>query len=111
MRAAVINEGITLHRVIYYLALLVEGQGTLVVAFPVRGKSWIDWDHVMVATHAMLSAVCHCRADPITHIRQHLQPWLEELLPVYESLKPVIDAAKADREACEAFQRREGVIE
>lgn len=65
----------------------------------------LDWiGHVM-------SALCHWRADPITDVRQCLQPRLEELLPVYESLKRVIDAAKAEREACEAFQRREGVIE
>lgn len=36
VRGAVINEGITMHRVVYYLALLVEGQDRLAVAFPVR---------------------------------------------------------------------------
>lgn len=41
VRAVVINEGITMHRVVYYMALLVEGKDKLVVAFPVRA-AWVS---------------------------------------------------------------------
>lgn len=36
VRAVLINEGITMHRVVYYLAFVVEGRDRLLVAFPVR---------------------------------------------------------------------------
>jgi len=43
VRAVVINEGVTLQRVVYYLAFIVEGRDSLLVAFQVndigaRGK-------------------------------------------------------------------------
>ena len=39
--AVIINEGFTMHRVVYYLAFLVEGRDELVVAFPVRtSRRW-----------------------------------------------------------------------
>jgi len=36
VQAVVINEGITLHRVVYYLAFVVEGRDTLLVGFQVK---------------------------------------------------------------------------
>jgi hypothetical protein len=36
VRAVVINEGITLQRVVYYLAFVVEGRDSLLVAFQVK---------------------------------------------------------------------------
>jgi len=48
VRAVVINEGITLQRVVYYLAFVVEGRDSLLVAFQVkargreRGEVWVD---------------------------------------------------------------------
>ncbi|EWM23923.1 phosphatidylinositol n-acetylglucosaminyltransferase subunit h [Nannochloropsis gaditana] len=54
VRGVVINEGITHQRIVYYLAFIVEGRESLLIAF------------------------------------QHLQPCLEDLLPVYQSARAFV---------------------
>jgi hypothetical protein len=39
VKAVIINEGITMHRVIFYMAFVVEGRDRLVLAFKVQSQS------------------------------------------------------------------------
>lgn len=90
-----------MHRVVYYLAFIVDGRDRLMVAFPVRAKDTeapcnvnIPCMHVMHAQTPTLT----CRMIIKQRI-QRLQPELEDLLPVYERLRPLVAAARAGRNA------------
>lgn len=91
VRAVIINEGITLCRVVYYLALVVEGRQDLVVAFQVRKGGGGGGDRRGVGRDKEEGGGSP-QSNPTT--TQHLQPRLEELLPVYHSTKAVLDASR-----------------
>ncbi len=94
-----VNEGITMHRVIYYLAVIVEGREKLLVAFPVRFWGAGVYASNPAPTQRLVGSSIHPIPHPNATKPQRLQPRLEELLPVYESLKRVLAATtRAQRE-------------
>jgi hypothetical protein len=62
IRAVILNEGITMQRVVYYMAFVVEGEKNLVVAFKVhtttqQTEKQIDYKHAPMAPSRLFNPI------------------------------------------------------